>query len=83
MTSFHVGFSTADKKAKCPFFQYSIIIYFHHTRIPVGCAIAILQQIHPILGAVPLHHYRKYTNGFIFFGSRYISFGSVDLFCSA
>jgi hypothetical protein len=48
-----------------------------------GCAIAILQQIHPTLGAVPLYRYREYTNGFVFFGSGYIFFGLVDSFSSA
>jgi hypothetical protein len=62
-----------------------IIIYFRHTRILGGCAIALLQQIHPNTGAAPLLRYHKYTwllGEFLFFGSGYIFFGSMKLFSS-
>ena len=57
--------------------------YTFATWILGGWAIAILQQIHPTLGAVPLLCYHKYTRllgEFLFIASGYISFGSVDLF---
>jgi hypothetical protein len=64
------------------FFRESIIIYIHHTRIPEGCAITLLQQIHLTLKDAPLHRYRKYTRllgEFIFFGLVDLSSSALDI----
>jgi hypothetical protein len=81
-TYFHLDLAASNNKAKCSSSESQLFVYFCYTRIFGDCAITILQQIHSTLGALPLLHYHKYIRllgEFLFFGSGYISFGSVDL----
>lgn len=65
------------KKLSVSFSRVNYYLVSHpNTR---GCAITILQQMHPIFGAAPLH---RYTSGFNFLGSGYVFPGLVDLFSS-
>jgi hypothetical protein len=85
-TCVHIGSIAPDKKSKCFSFKIQLFIYFRHTRILGGCAITLLQQIHPNTGGCTITSYHKYTRllgEFIFFGSGFIFFGSVDISSSA
>jgi hypothetical protein len=77
------GSAAPDNKAKCFSFKSSLSFTFVTPKYSGAALLHLYNKIHPTFWAVSLLRYRKYTRllgEFLFFGSGYISFCSVDLF---